>query len=57
MLVFLTTNLDWYDSLKLDIRYSLMDSNTGPKVGPAASIAFASAFSELGNLYVLGLML
>ena len=49
------THLDSYDSLKLDIRYSLIESKTGPRVGPAASIASLSAFSELGNLYAVGL--
>lgn len=44
------SHLDWYDSLKLDIKYSLIESKTGPKFGPAASIASASALSESGNL-------
>lgn len=45
--------LDWYDSLKLDIRYSLIESKTGPKAGPAASTASAKALSESGNLYAV----
>lgn len=49
------TYLDWYDSLKLDIKNSLIESKTGPKVGPAALIASANALSESGNLYALSL--
>lgn len=45
-----TAYLDSYVSFTLEIRYSLTESKTGPKDGPADVLASANAFSALGNL-------